>query len=162
VAGPRMMVLAGIPGHDEAAEMLHVEKRHFVMEDVLVCKNDWFSSRKPNDRKLGQAIRFAERANRDAKATGTSEVGSHRISKAKNSLPGWTGSPKWARRRETLGSSIALSKSSDASSGRSTMMEMRSHRDLSYAGARDFECVNGSRWGCASRVCEESRGSSRR
>lgn len=76
------------------------------------CKNDWFSSRKPNDRKLGHAIRFAQRANRDAQATGTSEVSTHRISKAKNSLPGWTGSPKWARRRETLGSSIALLKSS--------------------------------------------------
>ena len=143
--------------------MLHVEKRHFVMEDVLVLQKRLVLFTETKRSQAWPPIRFAQRANRDAKATGTSEVSTHRISKAKNSLPGWTGSPKWARRRETLGSSIALLKSSVRIIGSKHDDGDAISSGSALRGCTRFRvCVNGSRWGCASRVCEESRGSSRR
>jgi hypothetical protein len=41
------------------------------------------------------------------------------------------------------------------------VIETRSLREWSSTGARSFECVNGSRWWCASSVCKRSRGPSR-
>jgi len=45
--------LASNLGHDAKYESLHVEKKHFAMEGVLVCSR-WFSSRKPMDASLAQ------------------------------------------------------------------------------------------------------------
>jgi hypothetical protein len=100
-------------------------------------------------------------------ATGTSEVGSHRITKDENSLAGWTSPLKRIWRRETLGSSILSVQSRKTSADTDFRGEARkSRRDL-VGNDRTrvhefFECVDGScRW-CASRVCDGSRGPSRR
>jgi hypothetical protein len=69
------------------------------MEDVLVCALSVFFTETggkkqawPSDpirkTKLGKQN---QRASRGAKATGMSEVGSHRITKDENSFTGWTG-----------------------------------------------------------------------
>lgn len=89
-------------------------------------------------RKLGPATRFAHfsgkqnrKANRGAKATGASEVGSHRTARDEQSLAGWTGSLKRAWRRETLGSSIVSVQSRKTSAGADDRVEARlSRRDL--------------------------------
>lgn len=82
-----------------------------------------------------------QQARRGTKATGTSEVGSHRITEDKNSSTGWTDSPKWAWRRETLGSSITSAKRRKSYSGcglpgRRPVIETRSLREQSNTGAR--------------------------
>lgn len=65
------------------------------------------------------------RANRDTKATGMSEVGSHRITEDENSPAGWTDSPKWAWRRETLGSSSSSAQRRKPSAGGGHRVEGR-------------------------------------
>jgi hypothetical protein len=60
-----------------------------------------------------------------AKATGTSEVGSHRIAADEYSAAGWTGPPKRARRRETPGSSSESVQSREASAGSGHRVEAR-------------------------------------
>jgi len=80
-------------------ERPHVEKRHLAMEGVLVCSS-WFSSRKPVDASLaqrphvGNKLELKPTRHGGAKATGTSEVGSHRIAVDENSTVGWTDPPK--------------------------------------------------------------------
>lgn len=107
-------------------------------------------------------------AERGATATGTPEVGSHRIGEVEKPLPGWTDPPKRARRRETLGSSSSPSKPPQKGiRRRGFRVEARTSRGHLFGNKRArvheiFECVNGSCWWCASRVCAGSRDPSRR
>lgn len=104
-----------------------------------------------------------QQADRGAKATGTSKVGSHRITLDEESFAGWTGTPKRAWRRETLGSSIVSVQSRKTSAGTDDRVEARSSRRDLVGNDRTrvheiSSVVDGScRW-CASRVCKGSRG----
>lgn len=157
-------------------ERLCVEKRHSSMEDVLVCalpvssRSRWKIAGLA-ERPDSHSVHWENKTNgasRGAKATGMSEVGSHRITKDENSIADWTGSPKRIRRRETLVSSIVSAQSRKTSADTDLRGEARrSRRDLvgndrTRVHEFFFECVDGSCWWCASGVCKGSRGLSRR
>lgn len=92
-------VLAGTHGHGARSKDLTSRKGTLRWKASWFAPS-WFSSRKPADASLAQRPQVGNKLELKptrpggAKATGTPEVGSHRIAVDENSTAGWTDPPK--------------------------------------------------------------------
>jgi hypothetical protein len=140
------------PAARHGAEELRVEKRHQMMEGVLVCLYVELLHGKAADADSADATRFTRAPMRGftakqcgvridgAAATEASEVGSHRVAVGEELAVDWTDPPKRGRRRENAGSSGRLGKAKAHSVGKSSVESWWSERDsLGNGRARSHE-----------------------